>query len=61
MPLAGAALTLLEEPGEPGILVFPGTGRAGALLSDMTLTAVLRRMARRTHRARLPLDLPRLG
>ncbi|WP_223861426.1 tyrosine-type recombinase/integrase [Geminicoccus harenae] len=44
VPLSAAALALLPERGEPDALVFPGTG--GRPLSDMSLTAVLRRMGR---------------
>src|SRR4051794_4485385 len=46
VPLAAAALALLVEPGAPETLVFPSPMREGVLLSDMTLTAVLRRMGR---------------
>jgi integrase len=46
VPLTPAALALLGEAGEPDGLVFPGAGRNGAPLSDMSLTAVLRRMGR---------------
>ena len=41
MPLTASALALLGEPGEAEALVFSGAGRAGAPLSDMSLTAVL--------------------
>jgi len=44
VPLSAAALALLPERGKPDALVFPGTG--GRPLSDMSLTAVLRRMGR---------------
>lgn len=43
--LTGAALALLEEPGAPDDIVFPGIN-AGKPLSDMSLTAVLKRMGR---------------
>jgi integrase len=47
VPLSGAAVLLLHrmQAGQPGAaaLVFPGA-KAGAALSDMSLTAVLRRM-----------------
>jgi integrase len=46
VPLAAAALALLGEPGGPDDLVFPSPMRADRPLSDMTLTAVLRRMGR---------------
>jgi integrase len=46
VPLAAAALALLGEPGAPDDLVFPSPDGAGRPLSDMTLTAVLRRMGR---------------
>jgi integrase len=46
VPLTPAALALLGETGEPDALVFPGAGRKGVPLSDMSLTAVLRRMGR---------------
>ncbi|MEQ9335141.1 integrase arm-type DNA-binding domain-containing protein [Thalassobaculum sp.] len=45
VPLTPQALALLGEKGEPGDLVFPGE-RKGKPLSDMSLTAVLRRMGR---------------
>lgn len=47
VPLNGPALAILTELGEglPGALVFPGT-RRGTMLSDMTLTMLLRRMGR---------------
>jgi hypothetical protein len=47
VPLSGAALSMLAarrpEPYDGDSLVFAG-GRAGTELSDMTLSAVLRRM-----------------
>lgn len=46
VPLAAAALALLGGPGAPDDLVFPSPTDAGRPLSDMTLTAVLRRMGR---------------
>jgi len=46
VPLADAALTLLGEAGEPDDLLFPSPSRPGAMLSDMTLAAVLKRMGR---------------
>ena len=49
VPLSARALAILDEMrrfgSEPGQLVFPGM-RAGRPLSDMSLTAVLRRMGR---------------
>ena len=45
VPLSTQAITLLGEQAEAGELVFPGE-RAGRPLSDMSLTAVLRRMGR---------------
>ena len=39
-------LALLGEPGGPDMLVFPSPTKAGSPLSDMTLTALLRRMGR---------------
>lgn len=45
VPLSDAALDLLRELPHGGDLVFPGAV-AGRPLSDMTLTAVLRRMGR---------------
>jgi integrase len=47
VPLVDAAITLLEELPklEGGELVFPGS-RVGSQLSDMTLTAALKRMGR---------------
>jgi integrase len=46
VPLSPAAVDLLrgQGPGKPGDLVFPGA-RRGQPLSDMSLTAVLRRMS----------------
>ncbi len=46
VPLRPAALALLGEAGEPGALVFRSLKKADVLLSDMALTAVLRRMKR---------------
>lgn len=43
VPLEPAALALLGPPGQSDACVFPG-GRRGKALSDMALTAVLRRM-----------------
>ena len=45
VPLSSQARALLGEPGHADDLVFPGE-RAGKPLSDMSLTAVLRRMGR---------------
>lgn len=50
VPLAGRALAILRDmralsDGEPGSLIFPGM-KPGKPLSDMSLTAVLRRMGR---------------
>ncbi len=45
VPLSKPVLTLLEAMPRFGVLVFPGQ-RKGAGLSDMSLTAVLRRMKR---------------
>jgi len=45
VPLSSAAVALLGTPGKPGELVFAGD-RPGRPLSDMSLTAVLRRMKR---------------
>lgn len=45
VPLSPQALALLGEPSREDDLVFPGE-RAGKPLSDMSLTAVLRRMGR---------------
>jgi integrase len=46
VPLTPAALALIGDAGEPEALVFPGSGRAGAPLSDRTFIAVLERMGR---------------
>ena len=46
VPLTAAALALLGEPGDPEKLVFPSEMKPGRALSDMSLTAVLRRMGR---------------
>lgn len=43
MPLSSAVLSLLERMPRVGGYVFPGA-KKGSLLSDMSLTAVLRRM-----------------
>lgn len=43
VPLSSAALKLLESLPREGTLLFPGSGKEQAL-SDMTLTAVIRRM-----------------
>lgn len=45
VPLSGAALAMLKSLPRMGDLVFPGT-KVGKPLSDMSLTAVLRRMDR---------------
>ncbi|MEQ8817854.1 MAG: integrase arm-type DNA-binding domain-containing protein [Thalassobaculum sp.] len=45
VPLTPQALAMLGDKGEPGDLVFPGE-RKGKPLSDMSLSAVLRRMGR---------------
>jgi integrase len=45
VPLSTAALALLKSMPDLGDYVFPGK-RSGAMLSDMSLTAVLRRMGR---------------
>ncbi len=45
VPLSVAAADLLKQMPRLGDYVFPGT-KAGSLLSDMSLTAVLRRMGR---------------
>ena len=44
VPLSDAALAILDASPRDGKLVFPG--RKGTQLSDMNLTAVLRRMGR---------------
>jgi integrase len=44
VPLQPAAIELLGEAGEPDALVFPSPGDASRPLSDMSLTAVLKRM-----------------
>ena len=50
MPLSDAAINVLDavrrEKADAAALVFPSPTRAGAMLSDMALTAVLRRMKR---------------
>jgi integrase len=47
VPLSDAAMTILEAmrtaDAQPGALIFPGA-RRGAAMSDMTMSAVLRRM-----------------
>jgi integrase len=45
VPLSDSAIALLEKMPRLGDYVFPGA-KKGALLSDMSLTAVLRRMGR---------------
>ena len=44
VPLVPDALDLLGDPGQTGDLVFPSPTKGNTLLSDMSLTAVLRRM-----------------
>jgi integrase len=44
VPLTPGALALLGEVGKPDAFVFPGAGRNEGPLSDMSLTAVLRRL-----------------
>jgi len=46
VPLAGAALAVLVEAGEPDDFVFASPNKLGTPLSDMTLGAVLKRMGR---------------
>ena len=46
VPLVPAALALLGDSGKPDALVFPSPSDPEKPLSDMTLTAVLRRMGR---------------
>ena len=46
VPLTPAALALLGDPGKPEALVFPAPSDPKKPMSDMTLTAVLRRMGR---------------
>ena len=46
VPLTAGALALLGERGAPDSFVFPGAARRSMPLSDMSLTAVLRRMGR---------------
>ena len=46
VPLTPAALALLGGPGDRKALVFPSPMKASRPLSDMTLSAVLRRMGR---------------
>ena len=46
VPLTAACRALLGARGEDGALVFPSPGDPDKPLSDMTLTAVLRRMGR---------------
>ncbi|WP_426111318.1 tyrosine-type recombinase/integrase [Massilia sp. PWRC2] len=45
IPLSTQAITLLQQMPREGAFVFPGRS-AGTILSDMSLTAVLRRMGR---------------
>jgi integrase len=44
VPLTAEVLGFLGEPGKPDDLVFPSPAKPGSPLSDMTLTAVLKRM-----------------
>jgi integrase len=44
VPLVPAAMALLGEPAEPEAFVFPRPAKPGAMLSDMSLSAVLERM-----------------
>jgi integrase len=44
VPLVPAAMALLGEPAEPEAFVFPSPAKSGAMLSDMSLSAVLERM-----------------
>lgn len=44
VPLSAAAMALLGEAGQPDDLVFGSDMKAGTPLSDMSLTAVLKRM-----------------
>ena len=65
VPLSDAALAVLQEMAEvgtdPDALIFPGI-KAGKPLSDMSLTAVLRRMDRGDLTAHgFRSDVPRLG
>ncbi|MEZ5825233.1 MAG: integrase arm-type DNA-binding domain-containing protein [Geminicoccaceae bacterium] len=46
VPLSSAALALLGEPCDGNALVFPSPRKSGRPMSDMTLSAVLRRMKR---------------
>jgi integrase len=46
VPLVPAALALLGDRGKAEALVFPSPSRSRTMLSDMALTAVLRRMGR---------------
>jgi len=46
VPLSLRSLFILGEPGPPETLVFPSPQNFSRPLSDMTLTAVLRKMAR---------------
>ena len=55
VPLQPAAIDLLGEAGEPDALVFASPADASKPLSDMSLTAVLKRMEVRCDRARLPV------
>jgi len=46
VPLTDAALVLLGEAGSPDALVFESEAKKGKPISDMSMTAVLRRMKR---------------
>lgn len=46
IPLTDAAIALLGEKGEDAALVFGSETKAGKPISDMSMTAVLRRMSR---------------
>ena len=46
MPLSAAALAILGDRGEPDKLVFGSETKIGSALSDMSMTAVLKRMGR---------------
>lgn len=62
VPLSQAALALLGEKRNADKLIFESEIKPGKPISDMSMTAVLRRMKKRGHhRPRLPLDFPRLG
>ena len=68
VPLSDAALAIVEQMAaiRSGDFCFPG-GRANRPLSNMALLMLLRRTAKDDpnwadfDRARLPLDVPRLG